>query len=58
VRIRPALRDELLAHKASAKHERPESYVFSTRNRKPHGQSNFRSRVFDRAVGAANKQHR
>lgn len=56
VKLRPLLRDELLAHKAAARHDRPDSYVFATSEGKRQNASNVRVRVLERAVSRANEQ--
>lgn len=48
VKIRPLLRDELLAHKAATRHDKPDAYVFSTSEGKRQNPSNVRGRVRER----------
>jgi integrase len=55
VKIRPALRDELLEHKASTRHDGPAARVFGTSEGKRQSASNVRVRVLARAVQRANE---
>lgn len=54
VDLSPALRDELAAHKAGARHAQAEALVFCTRARKPQNRNNVRRRVLLAAVERAN----
>jgi len=56
VKIRPLLRDELLAHKATTRHDRPGSYVFATSEVKGQNASNVRGRVLERSAKRANER--
>jgi integrase len=55
VKIRPALRDELAAHKAKI-NPAARAYVFATAAGKPHSGSNIRHRVFAKAIERANER--
>lgn len=50
VKIRPALREELLALKAASHRTAPSDHVFGTSNGKAHSQSNIRNRVLAKAA--------
>ena len=54
VKIRPALRDELLAHKASTAHDGPGAFVFGTSEGKRQSAGNIRARVLGNAMERAN----
>jgi integrase len=56
VKIRPALREELLALKAASQRTAPSDYVFGTSNGKAHSQSNIRNRVLAKVVERANER--
>jgi integrase len=56
VKIRPALRDELLAHKAGAARFGADAFVFGTAEGKRQCASNVRGRVLARSVKRANER--
>ena len=55
VKIRPALRDELLAHKASTAHDGQTAFVFGTSEGKRQSPGNVRVRVLAKALERANE---
>ena len=56
VKIRPALRDELTAHKAASRHSAPSHWVFATSRGGRQSQSNVRARVLTAALAHANQR--
>ncbi len=56
VKIRPLLRDELLAHKAVTRNPRSTSYVFATSEGKRQNASNVRGRVLERSIKRADER--
>jgi integrase len=56
VKIRPALRDELLAHKATTAYDGSAAFVFGTSAGKRQSASNVRVRVLARALERANER--
>jgi integrase len=56
VKIRPALRDELLAHKASTAHDSAAAFVFGTSEGKRQSAGNVRVRVLAKALERADER--
>src|SRR3954469_6809271 len=56
VPLMPALRDELLNRKLSAKHTKPDDKVFATTNGGTWSRDNARKRIFDKAIELTDEQ--
>jgi integrase len=56
VKVRPALRDELLAHKATTAHDAPAAFVFGTSEGKRQSAGNVRVRVLAKALERADER--
>jgi hypothetical protein len=55
VDVLPALRDELLDHKAKTPFNKPDDFVFPTESRQRQNPSNVRNRILARAIKHANE---